>query len=109
MRAAPRGIGKPDRDICHSTVRLDWTAIRNRPPIANAGMPATMIRGPNWSVPMSRSDSHQAASQAVPPPAANPLDPDLLQRMDAWWRAANYLSTAPGPSKNDNTILGKTQ
>lgn len=24
--------------------------------------------------------------------AQNPLAPDLLERMDAWWRAANYLS-----------------
>ena len=23
---------------------------------------------------------------------ANPLDPDELRRIDAWWRAANYLS-----------------
>ena len=26
------------------------------------------------------------------PPAANPLSKDELRLMDAWWRAANYLS-----------------
>ena len=25
-------------------------------------------------------------------PATGPLSPDLLRKMDAWWRAANYLS-----------------
>src|SRR3712207_1032094 len=40
-----------------------------------------------------------AAPAPSPAPGANaaatgegPLWPDLLQRMDAWWRAANYLS-----------------
>jgi xylulose-5-phosphate/fructose-6-phosphate phosphoketolase len=28
----------------------------------------------------------------APQPAANPLSPDELRRIDAWWRAANYLS-----------------
>src|SRR3954447_16919280 len=28
----------------------------------------------------------------MPSPQDGPLSPDLLRRMDAWWRAANYLS-----------------
>jgi len=28
----------------------------------------------------------------MPDPKEEPLSPDLLRRMDAWWRAANYLS-----------------
>src|SRR6185295_7116165 len=28
----------------------------------------------------------------MPIPKEGPLSPDLLRRMDAWWRAANYLS-----------------
>src|SRR3954452_11447235 len=28
----------------------------------------------------------------MPSPTDGPLSPDLLRRMDAWWRAANYLS-----------------
>ncbi|MEA2600478.1 MAG: xylulose-5-phosphate/fructose-6-phosphate phosphoketolase [Acidobacteriota bacterium] len=28
----------------------------------------------------------------MPSPKDGPLSPDLLRRMDAWWRAANYLS-----------------
>jgi xylulose-5-phosphate/fructose-6-phosphate phosphoketolase len=28
----------------------------------------------------------------MPDPSEGPLSPDLLRRMDAWWRAANYLS-----------------
>ncbi|HEV7506359.1 MAG TPA: phosphoketolase family protein [Thermoanaerobaculia bacterium] len=28
----------------------------------------------------------------MPDPKEGPLSPELLQRMDAWWRAANYLS-----------------
>src|SRR5258706_13057528 len=28
----------------------------------------------------------------MPEPNEQPLSPDLLRRMDAWWRAANYLS-----------------
>ncbi len=28
----------------------------------------------------------------MPDPEEQPLSPDLLRRMDAWWRAANYLS-----------------
>ena len=27
--------------------------------------------------------------------AAGPLDTDALRRIDAWWRAANYLSVGP--------------
>jgi xylulose-5-phosphate/fructose-6-phosphate phosphoketolase len=32
------------------------------------------------------------APETAPQPAANPLSPDELRRIDAWWRAANYLS-----------------
>ena len=28
----------------------------------------------------------------APTPGSTPLDADLLRKMDAWWRAANYLS-----------------
>ncbi len=41
---------------------------------------------------MSRIDSDNAASQTAQPEQATPLDADLLHKMDAWWRAANYLS-----------------
>ncbi|MEJ1972479.1 MAG: hypothetical protein WDM96_08510 [Lacunisphaera sp.] len=27
-------------------------------------------------------------------PLRGPLNPDQLRRIDAWWRAANYLSSA---------------
>jgi xylulose-5-phosphate/fructose-6-phosphate phosphoketolase len=32
------------------------------------------------------------AAQPAAAPAKGPLDADLLRKMDAWWRAANYLS-----------------
>ena len=32
------------------------------------------------------------AGEAVSSPIEGPLTPDLLRKMDAWWRAANYLS-----------------
>ncbi len=32
------------------------------------------------------------AGEAVPAPSEGQLSPDLLRKMDAWWRAANYLS-----------------
>ena len=38
------------------------------------------------------------------PVAANPLAPDQLSRMDAWWRAANYLSVGQIYLK-DNPLL----
>ena len=31
-------------------------------------------------------------AHAVSRPTSTPLDPDELARIDAWWRAANYLS-----------------
>jgi xylulose-5-phosphate/fructose-6-phosphate phosphoketolase len=31
-------------------------------------------------------------AHAVSNPTSTPLDPDELARIDAWWRAANYLS-----------------
>jgi xylulose-5-phosphate/fructose-6-phosphate phosphoketolase len=31
-------------------------------------------------------------SEVGPAPSNGPLDDDLLTKMDAWWRAANYLS-----------------
>src|SRR5256885_479410 len=31
-------------------------------------------------------------AQTVTPPTAEPLAPDELRLIDAWWRAANYLS-----------------
>jgi xylulose-5-phosphate/fructose-6-phosphate phosphoketolase len=38
-------------------------------------------------------DNMAMAQTAVPiTPSAKPLDPDELRRIDAWWRAANYLS-----------------
>ena len=39
---------------------------------------------------MHRSDSTPKSSAHAE--VATPPDPDLLNRMDAWWRAANYLS-----------------
>src|SRR5262245_39852539 len=39
----------------------------------------------------SRAASGQAA-RTTSAPATGPLDADLLKKMDAWWRAANYLS-----------------
>ena len=36
-------------------------------------------------------DRHARADARGPQPV-RPLDPDLLRRMDAYWRAANYLS-----------------
>ena len=39
---------------------------------------------------MHRSDSTPKSSADAE--VATPPDPDLLNRMDAWWRAANYLS-----------------
>src|SRR5690554_6254562 len=33
-----------------------------------------------------------APTSAWPTRDVAPLDPDLLRRVDAWWRAANYLS-----------------
>ncbi|MDB6057582.1 MAG: phosphoketolase [Verrucomicrobiales bacterium] len=38
----------------------------------------------------SRFSSGRAAK--VSPPTSGPLTPDELNKMDAWWRAANYLS-----------------
>src|SRR5262245_10425955 len=38
--------------------------------------------------------------------AENPLDPDQLRKMDAWWRAANYLSVGQ-IYLQDNPLLGK--
>src|SRR6185295_12343932 len=35
---------------------------------------------------------------------ASPLSPELLQKMDAWWRAANYLSVGQIYLK-DNPLL----
>jgi xylulose-5-phosphate/fructose-6-phosphate phosphoketolase len=32
------------------------------------------------------------ATRTAPASAKGPLDADLLRKMDAWWRAANYLS-----------------
>jgi xylulose-5-phosphate/fructose-6-phosphate phosphoketolase len=32
------------------------------------------------------------SARAETAPVDGPLDSDLLRRMDAWWRAANYLS-----------------
>jgi xylulose-5-phosphate/fructose-6-phosphate phosphoketolase len=39
-------------------------------------------------------------------PDQGPLSPDLLQRMDAWWRAANYLSVGQ-IYLYDNPLLNK--
>ena len=41
---------------------------------------------------MNRSDPSQNHLQSKPLAPATPLDSDLLRRMHAWWRAANYLS-----------------
>src|SRR6516165_7879414 len=37
-------------------------------------------------------------------PVSNPLSPDLLEKMDAYWRAANYLSVGQIYLK-DNPLL----
>jgi len=37
----------------------------------------------------SEAPQKAVSSQSVSP---NPLSPELLQKMDAWWRAANYLN-----------------
>src|ERR1700690_1343715 len=44
------------------------------------------------------------AMQEVPPRPAGPLSPDLLQKMHAYWRAANYLSVGQIYLK-DNALL----
>ncbi len=41
---------------------------------------------------MNRNQAEPIGSPSHSQAAATPLDADLLQRMDAWWRAANYLS-----------------
>ncbi len=51
-----------------------------------------------------------AASPRLPRSAAraagNPLSPDQLRRIDAWWRAANYLSVGQ-IYLQDNPLLKK--
>ena len=37
----------------------------------------------------SEAPQKTVSSQSVSP---TPLSPELLQKMDAWWRAANYLN-----------------
>ena len=39
---------------------------------------------------LPRVESRKSAGGAKPVPG--PLAPDMLRRIDAWWRAANYLS-----------------
>jgi len=40
-------------------------------------------------------DLKLAGTATVVPPMATPLAPDELGRLDAYWRAANYLSVGP--------------
>jgi xylulose-5-phosphate/fructose-6-phosphate phosphoketolase len=44
--------------------------------------------------------------KASNPKTTKPLRPDLLRKMDAWWRAANYLSVGQ-TYLYDNPLLGK--
>src|SRR4029450_10723834 len=50
------------------------------------------------SISKSRSGTRSAARQEravsrdAPAAVGGPLDPDSLRKVDAWWRAANYLS-----------------
>src|SRR4026207_308471 len=46
------------------------------------------------------------AARTAPAPAKGPLDADLLRKMDAWWRAANYLSVGQ-TYLYDNALLRK--
>jgi xylulose-5-phosphate/fructose-6-phosphate phosphoketolase len=44
--------------------------------------------------------------RSAPAPKTGPLNPDLLRKMDAWWRAANYLSIGQ-TYLYDNPLLKK--
>ena len=47
-----------------------------------------------------------AATSRAPTAANGPLDTDLLRKMDAWWRAANYRSVGQ-TNLYDNPLLRK--
>src|SRR6185295_6030676 len=47
-----------------------------------------------------------SATRRTPAPADGPLDANLLRKIDAWWRAANYLSVGQ-TYLYDNPLLKK--
>jgi hypothetical protein len=43
---------------------------------------------------MSTAAENLTIGKSASKSSNGPLDADLLRKMDAWWRAANYLSSA---------------
>ncbi|HEY0792649.1 MAG TPA: hypothetical protein VGD78_16420 [Chthoniobacterales bacterium] len=52
----------------------------------------TLVRGLPMGVTTNGQRTVHRAEAAAQPPSGSDLSPDLLRKMDAWWRAANYLN-----------------